>query len=173
MAKNYHKRKQRRKSDVIVLPSQEAQRHGFYIRQRVEAQGPKVARNTSIVPLEDCFQRGQITWGMYNAGLFFERLALSYRALIEAPTAGRDSCDFTVRGNTNETSVERALRIKESYLDALHVVEQAELKVLNSILIEHAPTGDRRDKYKRWSRFKDGLSALQKHWRIAENEKVA
>lgn len=165
-----NKRKQINAAE-IVLPTDRSRQHARYVHQRIEHNGPKVARNVTIVPLIDCFERGQITWGMYSAGLLFERLALQYRSLMEAPTAGRDSCDFTVRGNTNETSVERAMRIKEEYLEASAAVELSELTVLRSILLEHEKTGDRRGKYKRWSRFMDGLKTLQRHWKIAENEK--
>lgn len=174
MAK-YSKKKKPKKNnvEVIVLPTFEAAQKAKYVQQRVDKNGPKVARNTSIVPLEDCFTRGQISWGMYNAGLQFERSLVAYRVLIGAPTAGRDSCDFSVRGGVSETPIERSIRIKENYRDAKAALETQEFKTLYSILVEHMPTGDRRDKYKRWSKFIDGLKALQKHWRITESEHAA
>ena len=166
--------KRRRKSRKVTLNEElnkHAKKHGRYIRQRVDKDGPKVARNILIVPLVDCFERGQITWGMYNAGLFFERIVNQYRRVIDAPTGGRDSCDFSVRGNSDETSVERGMRIKAEYLDARHVLTVREFLVLDEIVVQHQKTGDRRDKYKRWSEFTDGLKSLQKHWKIAENER--
>lgn len=173
MGKYSKKKKPKKSGSVLVLPTFEASLKGNYIQERVDRNGPKVARNTSVVPLEDCFQRGQISWGMYNAGLQYERLSMAFKALIEAPTAGRDSCDFTVRGGVGETSVERAVRLKEAYIDARLALSRPEADVLLEILIEHQPTGDRRNKYKRWSTFVEGLKALQRHWKIAENEKAA
>lgn len=169
------KRKKRsaRRAAVIELPTAQSKRHGKFIHERVDRDGPKVARNICVVPLVDCFERGQITWGMYNAGLQFERLVIQFRAMIDAPTAGRDSCDFSVRGNTNETTVERALRIKDEYVGAVSELEPNERSILQAILVMHEKTGDRRDKYKRWSAFVSGLKSLQKHWKIAENEKQA
>jgi hypothetical protein len=163
-----NKRKGKR-AEVLELPTAQFAQHGRYVHQRVDRGGPKVAGNVSIVPLVDCFERGQITWGMYNAGLQFERLANQFRVLIEAPCGSRD---FSVRGNINETSVERSLRIKDEFIAAVNAVEPCELAVLRAILIEHEKTGDRRGKYRRWSYFKDGLKGLQKHWKIAENEKM-
>lgn len=170
MAKYSKKKKPKKTAASVVMPTFEAQKKGQYIQQRVDRGGPKVARNTSIVPLEDCFTRGQISWGMYNAGLQYERLSNAFRALIEAPTAGRDSCDFSVRGGLSETPIERSIRIKEAYIDARLSLEREQADVLLDILIEHQPTGDRRDKYKRWSTFVSGLKTLQTHWKIAEAE---
>ena len=107
-----NKRKSKR-AEVLELPTAQFAQHDRYAHQRVDRDGTKTARNVFIMPLVDRFEPGQITWGMYNDGFQFERLANQFRVLIEAPCSGRDRCDFSVRGHINETSVERALRIKE------------------------------------------------------------
>lgn len=148
-----------------------ANKHGNYKDETVEKNGPKLKRNTSVVPLEDCFEKGQITWGMFNAGKMFERIALQHRVLIGAPSGSRDSCDFTVRGGLSVSSPERAIRVKEEYYNAQRELPADILTVVSEIRVMHYPTGDRRTNRKRWRNFTDGLKVLQKHWKIDEGEK--